>query len=273
MSHEPSLLRSHSPVFVLLIVVSIPLIGVAFAHEFTDNSETNDTPDSGIIADAETPETDVETEAIETEEPVVILPTEWLPSKGNECFNYKGRRSCQGPRKAPRPHGSAAELAEKLGLGTTKGTVILMRYGPNDEQLEAIEGQETEEFQWPVDGGKLWRGFGKVRKRLKGVNHNGIDIGAPVGTHILAAADGLVGYSDNIQPNYGNMMVIIHKNGLTTHYAHCKANYVFPGQQVKAGQVIGEVGKTGLTRGAHLHFEIRKKGVPQDPFGYQLIKQ
>jgi murein DD-endopeptidase MepM/ murein hydrolase activator NlpD len=98
--------------------------------------------------------------------------------------------------------------------------------------------------------------------------HNGIDIGAPAGSHIRSAADGFVAYSDNTQPGYGNMMLIIHADGAVALYAHCLANYAFPGQKVTGGDIIGEVGLTGIARGAHLHFELRVKGVPRNPLPF-----
>ena len=95
--------------------------------------------------------------------------------------------------------------------------------------------------------------------------HKGIDIGAPAGTLIRSVNDGLVGYSDNGVSGYGNLMIIVHADASVAFYSHCKANYVFAGELVRRGQVIGEVGATGLAYGNHLHFELRMHGQALDP--------
>jgi murein DD-endopeptidase MepM/ murein hydrolase activator NlpD len=89
---------------------------------------------------------------------------------------------------------------------------------------------------------------------------NAVDIGAHTGTPILAAAAGTVIISKSTgawDGGYGNYVVITHGNGTQTLYAHMQRTAVSPGQTVSAGQVIGYVGLTGLTTGAHLHFEVR----------------
>lgn len=89
--------------------------------------------------------------------------------------------------------------------------------------------------------------------------NNGIDIGAPVGTPILAAANGevIVSRAGGWNGGYGNYIVIRHDNGTQTLYAHNSVNHVSFGDSVKQGEVIGKVGATGKATGPHLHFEIR----------------
>jgi len=89
--------------------------------------------------------------------------------------------------------------------------------------------------------------------------HNGIDIGCPAGTSILAAATGEVTIARASGDNggYGKFVVITHSNGTQTLYAHMSQVNVIPGQYVVQGQKIGEVGRTGKSTGNHLHFEIR----------------
>jgi len=110
-------------------------------------------------------------------------------------------------------------------------------------------------FIWPADGvftsGYGWR-WGRI--------HQGIDIAAPVGTPILAAASGVVEYSQWHDGGYGNMIDIRHADGTITRYAHMNALYVKEGQTVSQGQTIGEMGSTGFSTGPHLHFEIRPNG-------------
>jgi len=115
---------------------------------------------------------------------------------------------------------------------------------------------------WPVSG-PVTSPFGYRWGRL----HAGIDIAAPSGTPIHAAAGGsvvLAGWTGG----YGNYTCIDHGGGLATCYAHQSAYAVSAGAQVGQGQVIGFVGNTGHSFGAHLHFEVRINGNPVDPLGY-----
>jgi murein DD-endopeptidase MepM/ murein hydrolase activator NlpD len=91
-----------------------------------------------------------------------------------------------------------------------------------------------------------------------------LDFPAPVGTPILAAAGGVVIAAED-HPAYGLMVDIDHGNDLVTRYAHASKLWVQPGDLVKRGQVIAEVGSTGRSTGPHLHFEVLVSGVPQNP--------
>ncbi len=110
-------------------------------------------------------------------------------------------------------------------------------------------------FVWPAQG-LLSSGFGWRWGRL----HQGIDIAAPVGTPIWAAASGVVDYAGWNSGGYGNMVDILHPNGTITRYAHLSAIYVKQGQPVSQSQVIAAMGSTGNSTGPHLHFEIRPNG-------------
>jgi murein DD-endopeptidase MepM/ murein hydrolase activator NlpD len=100
-----------------------------------------------------------------------------------------------------------------------------------------------------------------------GRNHDGIDIAAPTGTAVLAAACGTVSVREQ-QSGYGNMVCITHSSQFSTCYAHLSAFNVSNGQAVKTGQVIGRVGCTGSCTGPHLHFETRVNGTARDPKPY-----
>lgn len=95
--------------------------------------------------------------------------------------------------------------------------------------------------------------------------YNGVDLAAPVGTPIYAAADGVViaSMTGGWNGGYGNYVVISHSNGTQTLYGHNRENLVVPGQQVTQGQMIARIGLTGKTTGPHVHFEIRGA---QNPF-------
>jgi murein DD-endopeptidase MepM/ murein hydrolase activator NlpD len=117
-------------------------------------------------------------------------------------------------------------------------------------------------FIWPVLG-PVTSPFGWRWGRM----HEGIDIGAPSGTPIRAAAAGTVIYAGWLG-GYGNLTVIDHGGGVATAYGHQSSLAAGNGAFVAQGQVIGYVGSTGHSTGPHLHFEVRVNGVPQDPLGY-----
>ncbi len=89
--------------------------------------------------------------------------------------------------------------------------------------------------------------------------HNGVDIGSPVGTPVVASASGkvILSRTGGYNGGYGTYIVISHSNGTQSLYAHLSSNYVSVGETVEQGEVIGSVGLTGKTTGPHLHFEIR----------------
>ncbi|MBA3263469.1 MAG: peptidoglycan DD-metalloendopeptidase family protein [Thermoleophilaceae bacterium] len=115
---------------------------------------------------------------------------------------------------------------------------------------------------WPIDG-SITSPFGPRWGRL----HAGLDIGAPEGTPIRAAASGRVVLA-GWQGGYGNYTCIQHDASLSTCYAHQSRLGTTQGATVAQGEVMGYVGNTGNSFGAHLHFEVRVGGSPVDPLGY-----
>jgi murein DD-endopeptidase MepM/ murein hydrolase activator NlpD len=98
----------------------------------------------------------------------------------------------------------------------------------------------------------------------RGALHTGLDFPSPTGTPIHAAAGGVVRTAE-VHPEYGLMLEIDHGNGLMTRYGHTSRILVKPGDLVRRGQVVAEVGTTGRSTGPHLHFEVLVDGIPQDP--------
>lgn len=98
----------------------------------------------------------------------------------------------------------------------------------------------------------------------KNAMHEGVDFMAPEGTPIKASAGGIVVYAGR-HPDYGNMVEIDHGNDIHTRYGHASKLLVKVGQVVRRGQEIAEVGSTGRSTGNHLHFEVRYKGIAQNP--------
>lgn len=117
----------------------------------------------------------------------------------------------------------------------------------------------------PISGTITSR-FGE-RSSIRVSNHTGLDIAAPRGTPIKAAASGTVTFSGR-SGSYGYMVVITHENGIQTYYAHCSKLYVSTGTYVNQGDVIAAVGSTGNSTGNHLHLEIRVNGVAYNPQYY-----
>jgi len=119
--------------------------------------------------------------------------------------------------------------------------------------------QGTGSFGWPVSGvitQKYWD------------RHRAIDIGAPKGTPVYAADSGFVTYAGWNDAGYGYMLIIDHRNGFQTLYAHLSWYYPEVGDSVAKGELIGRVGSTGRSTGPHLHFEIIKNGVKRNPLGF-----
>lgn len=117
----------------------------------------------------------------------------------------------------------------------------------------------TGRFQWPVLG-YITQGYW--------YGHRAIDIGASTGSAVMAADGGFVSFAGWTDVGYGYLVVIDHANGFATYYAHLSNIYVFVGQGVERGQVIGAVGSTGWSTGPHLHFEVRYYGTQQNPRAY-----
>ena len=110
----------------------------------------------------------------------------------------------------------------------------------------------------PVDDARITDYFGGLR------HHGGLDLGAPEGTKITAAADGTVLFAGSA-PDYGNYIILQHENGLQTLYGHCAELFCVQGDPVSCGACIALVGATGDATGPHLHFEVRIDGERRDP--------
>lgn len=132
------------------------------------------------------------------------------------------------------------------------------------------DGYVDGEFVWPVPGHTtITSGFGPRNAPTAGASsyHKGIDIGAPLGTPIVAAAGGKV-IASGPASGYGNWIKIDHGNGLTTTYGHMRTLYAKVGQTVSAGEKICLVGSEGVSTGPHLHFQVEVNGSAVNPVPY-----
>jgi murein DD-endopeptidase MepM/ murein hydrolase activator NlpD len=138
----------------------------------------------------------------------------------------------------------------------------------NDGETAAVSGPAAGSgkgpFAWPVQG-KVISAFGSSKD---GSKNDGINIAAPSGAPVVAAADGVVAYAGNELRGFGNMVLIRHDGGYVTAYAHNASLLVKKGDKVKRGQTIARVGATGAVFGPQLHFEIRKGTQPVDPMTF-----
>lgn len=173
---------------------------------------------------------------------------------------------------------NANEIAQFNGLdpsvALTIGSTVIIPGGEVSQPTETIthRGNVHRVGPEPYLGGSGPAQYGYYSNPMPGGiitqgihGWNAVDIGAPLGTPIHAAANGIVIVSrDNGSWNggYGNYVVITHNNGTQTLYAHMKHSAVSVGQSVLSGQIIGYVGMTGLTTGPHVHFEVRGAANP-----------
>lgn len=132
-------------------------------------------------------------------------------------------------------------------------------------------------FRWPTYCQYITSYYGYRTHPVYGTTkfHSGVDIGAGYGDTIMAAASGTVIFvtepyegCNKGGTGYGNYCIIDHGNGYSTLYGHARDIYVYEGQYVSAGESIGEVGSTGTSTGAHLHFEVRLWGDTKNPLDY-----
>jgi murein DD-endopeptidase MepM/ murein hydrolase activator NlpD len=121
---------------------------------------------------------------------------------------------------------------------------------------------DSSDFLWPVPSStRISSHFGM----RKGRHHDGVDIPATKGSHILATKSGTVNFSGWMR-GYGRIIVLKHDQGIHTIYAHNKKHFVKKGQRVSKGEVIAQVGNSGKSRGSHLHFEVRQNNKVVNPF-------
>jgi murein DD-endopeptidase MepM/ murein hydrolase activator NlpD len=170
----------------------------------------------------------------------------------------------------------ASEVAQMEDLSAAEESALEGLILEREREMEAERkaagiagGTESEgaagSFSWPVTG-TITSPFGWRSNPFGGAPefHQGLDIAAPSGTTVTAAAGGTV-IMAQWYGGYGNYILIDHGGGYSTGYGHLSAIYVSNGQAVARGQAIGAVGSTGQSTGPHLHFEIRIAGKPVDP--------
>jgi len=153
-----------------------------------------------------------------------------------------------------------------MGLSAMIATSLKSMYGATSIEAGSV-GRDG--WSWPLPAGEpgaISSGFGHREAPVAGAStdHHGLDIAAPEGTPVLAAADGVVTRAGEAG-GYGLVVEVDHGDGIVTRYAHQSAMDVAVGDTVSAGDRIGSVGSTGVSSGPHLHLEVRVDGAPVDP--------
>ena len=144
---------------------------------------------------------------------------------------------------------------------------------PNAKPLPKTQYRYVSRFIWPLRGRITSRHGWRIHPILRKKHfHRGIDISARPGTSIRSIAKGVVMYAGT-SGHYGNLILIRHKGGYISAYAHCSRIFVRKGNVVKQGKIIGRVGNTGRSTGPHLHFEIRRHRKHINPIVGLRIKE
>ena len=167
-------------------------------------------------------------------------------------------------------------LAAEFMNGGTLHRVVLFRDPFGREAYYTPEGASLKKgfLRSPLEFSRVTSSFSNSRKHpVFGFHraHTGVDFGAPTGTRVKATSDAVVAFAGR-KGGYGNLVILRHNNGYETYYAHLNgfASGLRAGKSVEQGQLIGYVGSTGASTGAHLHYEIRIAGTPYNPMALKL---
>ena len=166
-------------------------------------------------------------------------------------------------------------LAAEFINNGERHAVVLYRGPSGKEQYYSDDGRSLQQgfLRSPLEFSRVSSDFGRRLHPIHGSwrAHNGTDFAAPIGTPIMATSDATIEFIGT-QRGFGNLIVLKHRNDITTHYAHLNgfAKGLAKGQSVSQGDMIGYVGCTGWCTGPHLHYEVRIKDVPADPMTVAL---
>ena len=172
--------------------------------------------------------------------------------------------SLQGPGKLQIGNESTTSAGETQASDDEEATPA---GGPTVQWSGAsryVQPNEPFNFDWPLDEAHMSRGFSIGGKK----SHWGLDLANKKGTPIMASERGVVIYTGHGFHGFGNLIVIEHNGEWATLYAHLSKILIKEGDEVKQGQQIGLMGRTGHATGVHLHFEIRHNRQPVNPLAY-----
>jgi murein DD-endopeptidase MepM/ murein hydrolase activator NlpD len=157
-------------------------------------------------------------------------------------------------------------ITTQLACSTFRGPKPL-RAPAADGNVAVVSGESDAQlrFEWPVDEARLTQRFLPHKKRRP---HWGIDLASSRGSEIYASHYGTVVYTGNDFHGYGRLVVVETGPNWATFYSHLDKILVKEGQQVKVGDLIGLMGRSGRATGVHLHFEVRNNRMPVDPLKF-----
>jgi murein DD-endopeptidase MepM/ murein hydrolase activator NlpD len=160
------------------------------------------------------------------------------------------------------------QMEDRLLAQSSQISSLIRRLQQEASSETEVIAKSTGRLRWPVMG-RITSGFGYRVHPIFGTrkNHTGIDISRPTGTPVAAADGGKVIFA-GWYGGYGKAVVVVHGNGIATLYGHLSRISVSAGSVVNKGQLVGLVGSTGYSTGAHLHFEVRVNGRPVNPMRY-----
>lgn len=189
----------------------------------------------------------------------------------------------------PGAGGPTAEDAASLAGSGSDGSFLIEKVHRDLEELSVAARNEERSIQelssffqdqrsllaatpsiWPTRGW-VTSNFGSRTSPFTGepAIHEGLDIASGIGTWVKSAADGIVTFA-GVKGGYGKIVIVDHGYGLSTRYGHMSEVHVTPGQRVRRGDRIGNVGNTGRSTGPHLHYEVRVNNLPVNPMRYIL---
>ncbi len=206
---------------------------------------------------------DLKSQTLSVGDTLVILPMTGIKHtvKKGDTVNSIAKKYKADVDDIAKFNGIASDASLSVGdvILVPEGEIAVTATVTSKSGKVTIKEKLLDNYSYQAPSGFLIRPVLSGHKTQGLHGHNGIDIGAPSGTPVIASASGRVilvkvgGYNGG----YGNMIILSHDGGVQTLYAHLRAVNVTSGQTVEQGQVIGQVGNTGRSTGPHLHFEVR----------------
>lgn len=247
-SHESESINTQTVAALPSSADSTASVKVAELAPLPESSLASKTSDGNAALSSEKPTAAIATTSNSTPAPASTLSDEEMEAATLQAVPAKQSPSALSEAARPKP-ASITSATTPASLPTSSSPVT---------------DNATNNFIWPVQG-KIISRFGP---RKGGLYNDGINISAPEGSEVRAAADGTVVYSGNELRGYGNLLLIKHDNGYVTAYAHTSKNTASKDDIVHKGDVIAYVGKTGHVSSPQLHFSLRRDRKAVNPEKY-----
>lgn len=269
----------------LAVAIAVVLAGtVGFAHHYqrlaSEKAQLQVWKTVGQEQTAELARLQMEVQALESRVAQLQMQADALQSqlRATATGAVAHQAASQGPPALPRAQtaypppalgGPVDELSRRVSQLSAAADRLQQQYQDLAGLLKDVQ-EEARRYpdRWPVSGA-ISSPFGLRRDPFTRTLqfHSGIDIAAPYGSPVTAAAAGTVTFA-GYKPGYGFTVIVRHSTHRETLYAHMSRILVTAGQAVEKGDVIGRVGSSGHSTGPHLHFEVLEGGRPVDPYPY-----